>query len=201
MTRVYLIRHGETTWNVERRYQGTSDSPLSDLGREQTVRLRDALRAVPVRAVYSSPLTRALSTAEVIAAEFGLPVIAVPDLAEIRVGEWEGLLVGEIEARYPGAVHQWYSNPHLARIPGGETIAELRARAVHATEDIRRRHDGESVVVVAHGGVNKTILLTALGAPLESYWRIRQHNGCINLVEYAGDRSRVVILNETTHLG
>lgn len=199
-TLIYLLRHGETTWNIERRYQGALDSPLSAEGRDQSLRLREALRSVPVRAVYSSPLERALTTAEVIAQGFALPVIAVPDLAEIRVGEWEGLLVGEIEARYPEAAHHWYNTPHLARIPGGETIEELRARAVRATETIRRRHNGEHVMVVAHGGVNKTILLTALGAPLENYWRIRQHNACINLLEYEGDRVRVVVLNETIHL-
>lgn len=199
-TRLYLLRHGETTWNIERRYQGMLNSPLSDAGWEQTSRTRDVLRDLPLRAVYSSPLARALDTAQAIAQPHRLPVIAVEGLSEIRVGEWEGLLVGEIEARYAAAVHQWYNAPHLARIPGGETIEEMRGRAVTAIEEIRRRHEGEAVAVVAHGGVNKTILLTALGVPLANYWRIRQHNACINVLEYEGDRVRVLVINETSHL-
>ena len=199
-TRIYLLRHGETTWNVARRYQGTRDSPLSEAGREQTLRTRDALRAAPLRAVYSSPLIRALETAAAIAEPHSLPVHTHDGLSEIRVGEWEGLTVAEIEARYVQAVRQWYDTPHLARIPGGEMVGEMRDRATAAVEEIRRRHEGEAVAVVAHGGVNKTILLTVLGAPLSSYWRIRQHNACINVLDYAGDRAVMLVMNETSHL-
>jgi len=200
LTRIYLIRHAETIWNNERRYQGTLNSPLSELGWDQSYRTRDALRHAPLRAVYSSPLVRAQETADVIAAPHGLPVMSVDGLSEIRVGEWEGLTTSEIEARYAEAVHQWYTTPHLARIPGGETIEEMRARAVRAFEEIRRRHEGETVAIVAHGGVNKSVILTALGAPLASYWRIRQHNACINVLEYGGTRVRVLLINETAHL-
>ena len=199
-TRIYLLRHGETTWNVERRYQGTLDSPLSETGRQQTSRTSDALRSAPLRAVYSSPLRRALETAAVIASPHGLPVRTHDGLSEIRVGEWEGLTVAEIETRYGESVRQWYDTPHLARIPGGETIEEMRERAAAAVDEIRRRHEGETVAAVAHGGVNKTILLTVLGAPLSSYWRIRQHNACVNVLEYQGDRAVMLIMNETSHL-
>lgn len=199
-TRVYLIRHAETTWNNERRYQGTLNSPLSELGWEQSYRTRDALRNAPLRAVYSSPLARAQETAHIIAEPHGLPVTSMDGLSEIRVGEWEGLTTSEIEARYAEAVHQWYTTPHLARIPGGETIEEMRARAVAAFTEIRSRHPGQIVAIIAHGGVNKSIILTALGAPLASYWRIRQHNACINVLEYESARARVLLINETGHL-
>lgn len=102
----------------------------------------------PLGAVYSSPLSRALGTAAVIAEPHGLPVRTHDGLSEIRVGEWEGL----------------------------------------------------TVAVVAHSGVNKTILLTLLGAPLSSYWRIRQHNACVNVLEYHGDRAVMLVMNETSHL-
>jgi len=200
LTRLYLIRHGETTWNAQRRYQGRLNAPLSDAGWEQSARTRDALRAAPLRAVYSSPLPRALDTAAVIAGPHRLPVETVDGLREIGVGAWEGLSVAEIEAQYGDVLRRWYATPHLARIPGGETIEEVRARAAAAVEEIRRRHAGETAAVVAHGGVNKAVLLTALGAPLASYWRIRQHNACINVLEYEGERVRVLIVNETGHL-
>lgn len=199
-TRIYLLRHGETTWNAERRYQGSLDSPLSATGWQQALRLREALRSAPLVAVYSSPLRRALDTARVIAEPHSLPVTPHEGLHEIRVGEWEGLTVAEIESRYVDALQQWHTTPHLARIPGGETIEEMRNRAAAALVEIRRRHESGRVAVVAHGGVNKAILLTLLGAPLSAYWRIRQHNGCINVLEYDGDRTRLLVMNETAHL-
>lgn len=200
LTRVYLIRHAETTWNTERRYQGTLDSPLSEIGREQSRRTRDALRGIPLKAVYSSPLARARESADAIAQAHALSVVTVDGLSEIRVGEWEGLTVAEIEARYAEAVRDWYNTPHLARIPGGETIEELRVRAVASMSEIVARHEGDTIAIVAHGGVNKAIMLTALEAPLSSYWRLRQHNACINILEYEGERVRVLVINETSHL-
>jgi alpha-ribazole phosphatase len=199
-TRLYLLRHGETTWNVARRYQGALDSPLSRAGRVQTLRLGETLARVPLRAVYSSPLARALETAAAIAGAHRLPVRAHDGLGEIRVGEWEGLSVSEIETRYAEAVRGWYETPHLTRIPGGETIEEMRERAVAAVDEIVRAHAGEPVAVVAHGGVNKTVLLTALGAPLSCYWRIRQGNACISVLEYGPGRPVVWAMNDTTHL-
>ena len=162
--------------------------------------MRDALRAVPLRAVCSSPLTRAKETAATVAAPHGLAVVLYDGLREIGVGEWEGLLTHEIEARYVRELRDWWERPHLTRIPGGETLDELRERGMQAIAEIRARFPDDAVAVVAHGGVNKTILLTALNAPLASYWRIRQANACINELVYDGDRTRVVILNATTHL-
>jgi broad specificity phosphatase PhoE len=162
--------------------------------------LRDALRPLPLAAVYSSPLARAQETAAVVAAPRGLSPILHDGLREIGVGVWEGLLMDEIEQRYAQILREWWDRPHLTRIPGGETLDELRTRAMQAVGEIRARFPTGTVAVVAHGGVNKTILLTALGAPLASYWRIRQANTCINMLEYEDDRARVVILNHTAHL-
>jgi len=163
--------------------------------------LRDAVRSIPLRAVYSSPLARAVETAVLIAEAHGLPVVTHAGLREIGVGEWEGLLMDEIEARYAEVLRNWWDRPHLTRIPGGETLDELRDRGILAMGEIRRHVPDGAVAVVAHGGVNKTIILTALGAPLASYWRIRQANACINVLDYDGERVRVLILNATAHLG
>lgn len=153
-----------------------------------------------LRAVYTSPLWRARETAAVVAEPHRIPVVVHEGLREIGVGEWEGLLVTEIEQRYAEALRQWWDRPHLTRIPGGETLEELRERGVQAIVELRARHPDEAIAVVAHGGVNKTILLEALGAPLSSYWRLRQGNACVNLIQYEGDRARVLIINETAHL-
>jgi alpha-ribazole phosphatase/probable phosphoglycerate mutase len=150
--------------------------------------------------VYASPLARALQTAEMVAEPHGLPVIVREDLREIAVGEWEGLRMDEIEQRYAQALRDWWDRPHLTRIPGGETLEELRGRAMRALETIREEVGNGDAAVMAHGGVNKTILLSLLEAPLSSYWRFRQANTCINVLEFAGGRVCVRVLNETAHL-
>jgi broad specificity phosphatase PhoE len=173
---------------------------LSERGRAEAAALREALRPVPLRVVYASPLERARQTASVVAESRRLPVIIHEGLREIGVGEWEGLLMDEIEQRYPQVLREWWDRPHLAHIPGGETLEELRARAVRAFGAIREEVGEGTAAVMAHGGVNKTILLEALGASLSSYWRIRQANACINVLEYESGRVRVRLLNETAHL-
>lgn len=172
------------------------DPPLSDHGRAEAAAVREALRPVPLAAVYSSPLTRARETAEAVAEPHALRVVLHDGLREFSAGVWEGLTTEEIEVQYGALLRQWWDSPHLVRIPGGESLDELRARGVAAVEEIRRGHAGRSVAVVAHGGVNKMILLTVLGAPLASYYRINQANGCVNVLDYDGERPRVVILNE-----
>lgn len=200
MTRVYLIRHGESTWNAERRWQGAMDPPLSDTGRAQAARVGATLRAVPLQAVYCSPLQRAHDTAVAVAAPHGLAVEPVADLREIAFGEWESLFSEEVEQRFGPVLQEWWQRPDQVQIPGAEPLVEVRERAVAALRMIVTRHRDDPVAVVAHGGVNKLILLTLLSAPLSSFWRLAQSNACINVLEFDGERGRVLVMNETTHL-
>jgi broad specificity phosphatase PhoE len=200
-TRIYLIRHAETVWNAEGRLQGTLDAPLSDRGRGQAHRLVEMLRRIPLSAVYSSPLERAHGTARTVAAAHGLVARPVDAFREMNQGEWEGRLVEEVAAEYGESLTVWRDSPAETRLPGGETLAEVARRAVGALHDVAARHAGQTLAVVAHGGVNKTILLTVLGAPLDHHWRIRQGNACINVIEMDGAEARIMVLNDTFHLG
>jgi broad specificity phosphatase PhoE len=200
-TSIYLIRHAETTWNAERRVQGKLDAPLSERGARQVRALVDALRPVRFAALYASPLPRAQETARPVAAAQGLSVRIVDAFREIDQGEWESRLIDEVKESDGERLQAWWDAPDAVRMPGGEMLAEVQARAVAALGELAARHAGETVAVVAHGGVNKTLLLSVLGAPLASYWRLRQHNACINIVEFDDGASRVVTLNETAHLG
>ncbi|HLJ59469.1 MAG TPA: histidine phosphatase family protein [bacterium] len=200
VTRVYLIRHGQTDWNAEGRYQGHIDSALSTLGREQAARLAVALAAVPFRAIYSSPLSRARDTAAAIAAPHGLPVRPLDRLREVAMGEWEGLTSEEITARFGDILRARRRDPERITPGGGETLAELRARGIQVIGEMVARHPGETIAAVAHGGLNKTILLAVLDAPLSRYWAIRQDNGAINVLEFDAKVARVALLNETAHL-
>lgn len=159
-----------------------------------------ALAAVPLRAVYSSPLCRALDTASAIAVEHRLAVVAVDALKEIALGAWEGLTTDEVAARYPDLLAARRRDPLHVAPPGGETIREVRDRAVPAVEAIIAAHAGETVAIVAHGAVNKTVLLSVLGLPLETYGRMPQDNAGFNVLEWEAGAARVAVVNETSHL-
>jgi broad specificity phosphatase PhoE len=198
--RVYLVRHGQTLWNAEGRYQGRMNIELSPLGRSQAARLAGVLAAVPLAAIYSSPLIRAWDTALAIAALHRLPVVPVADLHEIDLGVWEGLTEGEITRRFGDVVARRRRDPEHVVPLGGESLHEVQARALRALEEILARHDDAPIAVVAHGAVNKMMLLSALDAPLSSYWRIRQDNAGISIVDVYGIHRVVRVMNETAHL-
>ena len=149
-TRLILVRHGETDWNVEGRYQGQADPPLNRRGEEQAHRVAQALQNKGVDVIYSSPLKRAWQTAQIIAEYTHAPVYAEPRLMEINQGEWEGLHVSEIAARYPDLFRQWEEDPWRVRIPGGETLQEVQQRVYEAVDDIVAKHPGQTVVLVRH---------------------------------------------------
>lgn len=200
-TRIYLVRHAETTWNAEGRLQGTLDAPLSDRGRRQVERLIVTLRDVRFAAVYASPLERAYGTARALAAARGMRAVALDAFREMNQGEWEGRRIDEVAAEYGENLQMWRDSPAETRLPGGETLAEVARRATAAFGEVAARHPEETAVIVAHGGVNKTILLTLMGAPLGHHWRIRQGNACINVVDLDAGDARITILNDTGHLG
>jgi phosphoserine phosphatase len=200
MTRVYLLRHGQTVWNSEGRAQGQMESELSPLGRAQAAGLAHALSALPLRAVYSSPLLRALDTAQAVAAAHGLAVVTDRRLREIGLGAWEGLTTAQINGRFGDMIARRRRDPLGVVPPGGESLPQVQARVMEALQAILGDHADAMIVIVAHGAVNRIVLLTVLGAPLTSYWRLRQDNGAINVVEFNGGRSSVRAVNETAHL-
>ncbi len=198
--RVYLLRHGQTVWNSEGRAQGQMDSELSLLGRAHAARLARVLAGVPLRAVYSSPLIRAFDTAQAVAAPHGLSVVTDGDLREIGLGAWEGLTSAQITDRFGDMIARRRRDPLGVVSPGGESLFQVQGRVMGALRTILGWHHAATIAVVAHGAVNKIVLLSALGAPLDSFWRLRQDNGAINIVELDGGRSYVRVVNETVHL-
>ncbi len=141
MTTLLLARHGETDWNLERRWQGWADPPLNETGRAQARELALELRDTPFDAAYSSDLLRAHETAEIVAAPHGVPVVTDKRLREIDIGSWSGLLHTEIEERYPGGVR-----------PDGETTEQHGERVRAAVEEIARANLGRRILIVTHGG-------------------------------------------------
>jgi broad specificity phosphatase PhoE len=150
VTTILLARHGETDWNREGRFQGHADPPLNRIGRAQAVDLSVALMAEELAAVYSSPLRRALETAEVVAASHGLEPVPVDGLREVDVGSWSGLTRAEVEERFPEQFARWLE--YGQGWEDGETYEEMGRRAVAALLGLAAAHEGERVLAVTHGG-------------------------------------------------
>jgi broad specificity phosphatase PhoE len=150
LTQLVLIRHGQTQWNREGRWQGQADPPLNAFGRRQAHRTARALRGGGLDRLYSSDLRRALETAHIIGAELGLAVIPEPRLREINLGRWQGMLSADIEAHYPDEFRRWHTSPVTTRPPDGEDLHILAARVLEAISEIALRHRDQRVGVVAH---------------------------------------------------
>lgn len=203
MVRIILIRHGETEWNIQGRYQGQEDTHLSKRGLEQGHLVAQGLKETPIDVCVSSPLERSYETCKFCADLHHLPVEKDDRLLEINHGLWEGRLADEIKAEYPKEFALWHSQPHLVTMPGegGERLEDVRRRARAAFDDYAVRYDGKTVLVAAHDAVNKAIICDVLGLDMSHFWQIKQDNTCINVLECQDGQWRLVLLNSTNHMG
>lgn len=183
MTRLILIRHGQTDWNLAGRYQGQIELPLNALGRQQAEQIARQLNGIQLAAIYASDLARARETAEVLARAVGLPVQLDPRLREIDQGEWEGMPFTEIQRRYPRELELRRENPLSFVTPGGESIREVRERVLRAAEEICRRHPHETVAVVSHGVALAILRAHYLHQPIQRMWDLVPANGEVTEVE------------------
>jgi alpha-ribazole phosphatase len=194
-TRLLLVRHAETDPALRGRCYGRLDVALSAEGRRQASALGAVLSGVPLAAVYSSPLARALDTAEPLAAGRGLEPVADDGLREIDFGELEGLAYDEIRAARPDVFRAWMETPAAVRFPGGESFADLRRRVLAAVGAIRERHRGGAVAVVAHGGVVRVVLADALGLTDGAVFRLDQTYGGVSVVDWLPGTPLVRVVN------
>jgi broad specificity phosphatase PhoE len=177
MTRLLLIRHGETDWNVEGRWQGQIDVPLNARGRQHASQIADELVGEDIQAIYASDLSRALETAQPLASRLGLPVRTDARLREINQGEWQGLLVTEIQARYAELFRLRKDNPRTVAPPGGETVSQVQERVEQALNDILQRHPGETMAIVAHGFVIAVLRVRLENKPIDEVWDLIPESG------------------------
>ncbi len=182
MARIYLIRHGQTAWNAERRLQGNLDVPLDELGLQQAEGLAQALSHLPLRRLYASPLLRAMQTAAPIAAATGLAIEADPRLKERNWGAYQGMTREEAARLNPGAERELRSSPRTARPPGGESFEDLCARVGTALREIGAQ-SGDAVAVVCHGGTISAGLQVLLGIQGYPKTRFLIDNASVSLVE------------------
>lgn len=201
---ILLVRHGETAWNREGRYQGRTDIPLSETGQLQVRTLGERLKEVPITIAYASPLSRAKNTAEAILAGRTTQLLLDPGLLEISHGQWEGKLASEVELSHAEMFGVWRSRPGRTAPagPGAETLGDVETRAWAVLEKIC---DGlgpnDTALVAAHDAVNRVILCRVLGLPLERIWSFRQAPASLNVL--SGPRIselQVVRLNDSEHV-
>lgn len=186
MIRYCLVRHGQTDWNLEGRYQGQSDVPLNENGRLQARTLAQLLQGQNFTAVYTSDLQRARETAEIAAAIFGLTAIPDLRLREIHQGEWEGQLVEVIKALYAGLWQQRSVDPASIRPPGGETVEEVARRVYAALDDIARQHSAGPVLVVSHGLALATVICRVRNISIGQAYTVIPDNAKPLWVEWEG---------------
>ena len=202
MVKVVFVRHGQTEWNVSGRYQGQSDVALSAAGIEQAEKLAANFPVEHIDAIYASDLIRARVTAETVAKRFGLGVNFEPAFRELSFGDWEGLTYEQIVASWPDAMENFLAHPDILDIPHGESFPEVQQRAMSRLQELIQKHEGQTIMVAAHGAVLRTMLTAALHMPLQYLWSIRQFNTAVNIVRYDAEGNPTVeLLNSTAHLG
>jgi alpha-ribazole phosphatase len=195
-TRIHLIRHGQVEGFDQPRYNGQIDVALTDVGVEQYHMLKDRLAGKPISACYTSDLGRCVAGAGIICREFGIDPVFRRELRELNIGIWEGLTWKEITERWPKEWQARLADLVNYRVPEGENLLDVESRVMPVIAEIIERHNGQEVLVVGHGGVNRIILLNAIGAPLAGMFNIEQNYGCYNIIDYYADgRATVKLLN------
>lgn len=198
---LFLIRHGETDWNIERRIQGHTDTALNARGLEQSERLAARLAAEErIDAMYSSSLSRARVTAEIIAKKIGVEPVFDERLIEKHLGELEGMSFAEIQENYPDIARQWSESTQEFSLPGEETPAILQKRVRAFLDEIKARHIGSRVAIVSHGGTINMLVSTLLDLDINRRWPFWFDNASVSYVDLTGPRARLRLLNDTCHL-
>lgn len=183
---LHLFRHGQTDWNAERRIQGQSESQLTELGIQQARELGQRISGIEFTRIYCSSSRRTRQTADHAFAHGKFEVTYLDSLREIFMGPWEGQLYDEISGREPDSFRHFWHEPHLFKVSGAESFAELQQRAMTAIEGIRAQHQGERIALVSHGALIKSVLCQVAGRPLSELWAPpNMHNCAHSIIEFS----------------
>jgi broad specificity phosphatase PhoE len=199
MTEIILARHGETEWNVAEIFRGRIDIELNETGIKQAELLAEYLSHLKLEAIYSSPLKRALKTAEIIADHHTLGVEIAPGLIDFNYGEWQGRPHQEVKDKYKGLYAQWINRPDQVKIPAGESLDNVRERALEVINKVTAGYKG-TVALVSHRVVNKVLICALLGLDNSHFWNIKQDTGGITTFTYEKKQFILTEHNNTSYL-
>ena len=200
MTRLLLVRHGETDLNTQSRMQGQSDAPLNEQGRQQAEALKNRLAGETIHAVICSDLRRAWETGTILTRRLGLSLTPDPRLREMDFGGWEGLSYEEIQARDPDVLARWGADVMDFTPPGGENLRRFAKRVEPLLAEMAQKYEKETVLLVAHGGSLQLLVALALGLSPEKYWQFYLKPGSISELTIYPEGAIVNLLNDTCHL-
>ncbi len=200
MTQIILVRHGRTPWNKDKIFRGTVDIPHDEVGQKEALLAGEWLKDEAIQAAYASPLSRAMDTARAIARHHGIAVQALPGLIDLNYGDWQGTPLAEVKVKYADLYRQWEAAPHTVRFPNGETLEEVRVRALAAVEEVVARHHGQTILLAAHRVVNKVLIAAFMGLDNSHFWRLGQDTTAINRFARVGDAWHILLVNDTCHL-
>ena len=196
----YIVRHGQTNWNILGKTQGHGNSDLTAKGIEQATELAESIVNYPIDYIYSSDLGRAVQTAQILGDKLNIKVKETEALREMGFGEWEGLLIDEIKANYANVYATWRNEPHLAQIPGGETLHLIKDRVDSFIQSLNEKYDNKHILLVTHSITVRVMLLAFLNSGMENIYRIKQDNTALNIVEYRDYGPVVIKMNDTSHI-
>jgi probable phosphoglycerate mutase len=200
-TRVLLVRHGDTQASQDGRFTGARDIPLSMEGRVHASELAVRLARYPLDAIYASSMQRARETAEFIARVHGMEVVPVPELREVNHGVWDGLNRDEIRAKFGGQLDEYNRDPYHFRPDGGESGEDVLRRAAPAMSELVKKHDGQTILVVAHKTTNRLLICKFLGLdPQQFREKLAQRPACLNVLLFPnGNEAQLLLLNDIGH--
>ena len=200
MLDIILVRHGETAWNAGETFRGKKDIPLNETGVKQAQLLGEYLRDEKIDVIYSSPLSRAVETAEAVAAHHDLAVDIVGNLVDMDFGEWEGLMVAEVKDRYEEVYRDWLDTPEQVKIPGGESLADVEQRVVPFLEDAVARLGEGTIVLVSHRVVLKVLICNLLCLGNAAFFNVKLDNAAVTRFVFDGSRAILTGHNDTSFL-
>ena len=196
----YIVRHGQTNWNILGKTQGHGNSDFTPKGENQALELSKAIKEYPIDYIYSSDLGRAVQTAEIIGSTIGVDIIQTPSLREMGFGDWEGLLIEEIKKDHAKTYETWRNQPHLVNIPNGETLHIIKDRVDSFIKYLNEKYDNKHILLVSHSVTVRVMLLSFLNSGMENIYRIKQDNTALNIVEYRDYGPVVIKMNDTSHM-
>ena len=200
-TKMFLVRHGLTDWNQQKKYQGQKDIPLNEKGCEQARSLGKYLKAEEIDSIYSSDLKRALQTANIINENHDLEVNKKEKIREIHFGDWQGLSYSEIEEQYPQRLKKWNKDPITNCPPGGETMAVFIKRVKSGFEEIINKNQDNNILVVSHGGTIKVYLTILLEMPPKNHWQFDISSTGLSVINFYEDNKAIIsAINVKKHL-
>ena len=199
MLRLYMMRHGETVWNTERRYQGMTDIELSQTGIKQAECAAKRFENIEIDKIYCSPLKRAMATAKPIAEAKKLDIIPEENFREIYFGEWEGMTVPELKAKYGDTYMNFIKNPHLYDFPGEGNISNVINRLKPSLDRIIENESG-NILIVSHGGIIRLMIMYIMGLDNSWFTKMWINKTAISIIEIKDDRRLMLTVNDSAHL-